>query len=82
MNRTLFSPEHEMFRDSVRQFIETEMAGPALEGAAGEATRAQSPFHRVATPQEVAAAVVTLASPGAEWASGAVLDFNGASHLR
>ena len=48
----------------------------------GEATRAQSPFHRVATPQEVAAAVVTLASPGAEWASGAVLDFNGASHLR
>jgi 3-oxoacyl-[acyl-carrier protein] reductase len=63
-------------------FIETEMVGAALEGAAGEATRAQSPFHRVATPQEVAAAVVTLASPGAEWASGAVLDFNGASHLR
>jgi len=63
-------------------FIETEMVGAALEGAAGEATRAQSPFHRVATPQEVAAAVVTLASPDAEWASGAVLDFNGASHLR
>jgi 3-oxoacyl-[acyl-carrier protein] reductase len=63
-------------------FIETEMAGGALEGEAGEATRAQSPFHRVATPQEVAAAVLTLASPGAEWASGAVLDFNGASHLR
>ena len=63
-------------------FIETEMAGAALEGEAGEATRAQSPFHRVATPQEVAAAVLSLASPGAEWASGAVLDFNGASHLR
>ena len=63
-------------------FIETEMAGAALEGAAGEATRAQSPFHRVASPQEVAAAVLALASAGAEWASGAVLDFNGASHLR
>jgi 3-oxoacyl-[acyl-carrier protein] reductase len=63
-------------------FIATDMAGYALEGEAGEATRAQSPFHRVARPEEVAAAVVTLASAGAEWASGAVVDFNGASHLR
>ncbi|WP_299445107.1 SDR family NAD(P)-dependent oxidoreductase [uncultured Phycicoccus sp.] len=64
-------------------FIATEMAGYAMaDPAAAEATRAQSPFHRVATPEEVAAAVVTLAEPGAEWASGAVLDFNGASHLR
>ncbi|MEO5611006.1 MAG: SDR family oxidoreductase [Ornithinibacter sp.] len=63
-------------------FIETEMAGPALVGEAGERTRAQSPFGRVATPQEVADAVLTLASPGAEWATGAVIDFNGASHLR
>ncbi|MEU4744276.1 SDR family oxidoreductase [Actinosynnema sp. NPDC023658] len=44
--------------------------------------RAQSPFGRVATPEEVAAAVVYLASPEAEWASGAVLDLNGASYLR
>jgi 3-oxoacyl-[acyl-carrier protein] reductase len=63
-------------------FIETEMAGPALEGGAGERTRAQSPFSRVARPEEVAAAVVALADTGALWASGAVLDFNGASHLR
>ena len=42
----------------------------------------QSPFGRVARPEEVAGAVLALASPGAEWASGAVLDFNGASHLR
>lgn len=63
-------------------FIETEMAGAALEGEAGERTRAQSPFGRVARPGEVAGAVVALAAPGAEWASGAVLDFNGASHLR
>ena len=63
-------------------FIATEMAGAALEGEAGEATRAQSPFHRVARPDEVAGAVLCLAEPGAEWASGAVIDFNGASHLR
>ena len=63
-------------------FIETDMAGAALEGEAGERTRAQSPFHRVARPEEVAAAVVALAEPWSEWASGAVLDFNGASHLR
>jgi NAD(P)-dependent dehydrogenase (short-subunit alcohol dehydrogenase family) len=43
---------------------------------------AQSPFGRVAEPKEVAAAVVYLASPAAEWASGAVLDLNGASYLR
>jgi NAD(P)-dependent dehydrogenase (short-subunit alcohol dehydrogenase family) len=63
-------------------FIETDMAGTALEGAEGERTRAQSPFHRVARPEEVAAAVVALVEPWSEWASGAVLDFNGASHLR
>ncbi len=63
-------------------FIATEMAGYALDGPGGDAVRAQSPFGRVATPEEVAAAVCALASPGAEWASGAVLDFNGASHLR
>lgn len=43
--------------------------------------RAQSPFGRVATPEEVAAAVLFLASPEAEWASGSVLDLNGASYL-
>ncbi|MFG2142279.1 SDR family NAD(P)-dependent oxidoreductase [Streptomyces sp. NPDC048650] len=42
----------------------------------------QSPFGRVATPQDVAAAVHYLASPDAVWSSGAVLDVNGASHLR
>jgi NAD(P)-dependent dehydrogenase (short-subunit alcohol dehydrogenase family) len=58
------------------------MAANALAGEAGAARRAESPLGRVATPDEVAAAVVYLASPQAELASGAVLDFNGASHLR
>lgn len=63
-------------------FIETDMAGYALAGEHGERTRAQSPFGRVARPEEVADAILALADPRAEWASGAVLDFNGASHLR
>ena len=63
-------------------FIATERQRSKLDGAAGESLRAQSPFGRVGTAEEVAAAIVYLSSPEAQWASGAVLDFNGASHLR
>ena len=63
-------------------FVETDMAAAHLTGARGAAIRAQSPFDRVAQPEEIAAAVVFLASPEAEWASGAILDLNGASYLR
>ncbi|MDO5712140.1 MAG: SDR family oxidoreductase [Micrococcales bacterium] len=63
-------------------FIATDMAVSVLDGPEGDAVRAQSPFGRVATVQEVAAAVVALTDPLLLWASGAVLDFNGASYLR
>jgi 3-oxoacyl-[acyl-carrier protein] reductase len=63
-------------------YVETEMAAAQLSSARGDEIRAQSPFHRVATADEVAAAVVYLASAEAEWASGAILDLNGASYLR
>jgi 3-oxoacyl-[acyl-carrier protein] reductase len=63
-------------------YVATDMAAGILAGPEGEAIRAQSPFGRVATPAEIAAAVVYLASPEAEWASGAILDLNGASYLR
>ncbi|MGA5418683.1 SDR family NAD(P)-dependent oxidoreductase [Streptomyces lavendulocolor] len=63
-------------------FFATERVAPRLTGAEGEAIRAQSPFGRVAAPEEIAAAVLWLASPAAEWSSGTVLDLNGASHLR
>jgi 3-oxoacyl-[acyl-carrier protein] reductase len=63
-------------------FIGSEMAAPVLDGPGGDAVRSQSPFGRVATPEEVAEALVALAAPSAEWASGAVVDFNGASYLR
>ncbi|MCW2607902.1 MAG: short-chain dehydrogenase/reductase [Frankiales bacterium] len=63
-------------------FVETEMATSVLEGPDGDAVRAQSPTGRVARPEEVAAAVLHLASAGAFWSTGAVLDVNGASYLR
>jgi len=63
-------------------YVDTDMAATLLAGPDGDQIRAQSPFGRVAQPAEIAAAVVYLASPQAEWASGAVLDLNGASYLR
>jgi len=63
-------------------FVETDMAAAVLDGPAGDSVRAQSPFGRVATPAEVAATVAWLALEAPVWVSGAVLDVNGASHLR
>jgi len=63
-------------------FTETDMAAGELAGEGGERRRGESPLGRVATPEEIAAAVLYLASPEAELASGAVLDVNGASYLR
>jgi 3-oxoacyl-[acyl-carrier protein] reductase len=63
-------------------WTETDMAADTLAGPRGEEIRTESPLGRVATPEEVARAVLYLASPEAELASGAVLDFNGASYLR
>ncbi|MFC8509316.1 SDR family NAD(P)-dependent oxidoreductase [Streptomyces sp. NPDC057411] len=63
-------------------FFATERVAPRLAGPEGEAILAQSPFGRVGTAEEIAAAVRWLASPEAQWASGTVLDLNGASYLR
>jgi len=63
-------------------YVETEMAAADLSSEHGDEIRAQSPFNRVAAPEEIAAAVVYLASDAAQWASGAILDLNGASYLR
>ncbi|MFC8385402.1 SDR family NAD(P)-dependent oxidoreductase [Nocardia sp. NPDC057272] len=59
-------------------FVATERVAERVT----EAVKAQSPFGRVGTPEEIAAAVRFLASPEATWASGTVLDVNGASYLR
>jgi 3-oxoacyl-[acyl-carrier protein] reductase len=63
-------------------FVRTEMAQDLLAGPAGDGIRSQSPYGRVAEPDEIASAVAWLASPLARWASGAVIDLNGASYLR
>ncbi len=63
-------------------FVATDMAAPYLSGAEGVAIAAQSPLGRVATAQEVAAAILFLAAPESEMATGTVLDVNGGSHLR
>jgi NAD(P)-dependent dehydrogenase (short-subunit alcohol dehydrogenase family) len=63
-------------------FVDTEMAREALTGARGDEVRAQSPTGRVARPEEVAAAVVWLASTEARFSTGTIIDVNGASYLR
>ena len=63
-------------------FVETDLARERLAGPDGDAIRSQSPLGRVARPEEVARAVEFLASDGAEFSTGTIIDVNGASYLR
>ena len=63
-------------------FVQTDMVKHILEGERGDGIRAQSPFGRVAKPEEVAHAVLHLADPLSLWSSGTVIDVNGASYFR
>lgn len=63
-------------------FVETDMAFELLKSPRGAEVKNQSPFGRVAKPEEVAHAVLFLASEGAGFSSGAIIDVNGASYLR
>ncbi|MCB0686524.1 MAG: SDR family oxidoreductase [Saprospiraceae bacterium] len=63
-------------------FVETDMVKDLLDSPAGELIRGQSPFKRVARPEEVAYTALFLASDEATWNSGAIIDVNGASYLR
>lgn len=63
-------------------FVETDMAAELLEGEAGAAIRAQSPLGRVATPEDVAYAVLFCAADESAFSTGAIIDVNGASYLR
>lgn len=62
-------------------FVATERQQAKLDGERGDELRAQSPFGRVGTPEEIAETIVFLASPSAAWASGGIIDLNGASYL-
>jgi 3-oxoacyl-[acyl-carrier protein] reductase len=63
-------------------FVDTDMAARYLDTPRGDEIRSQSPLGRVARPEEVALAVIFLASEGAEFMTGAIIDVNGASYLR
>lgn len=63
-------------------WVATDMAQDHLAGEGGHRILADIPLGRTARPQEIAAAVLYLASDAAEYATGAILDLNGASYLR
>ena len=63
-------------------YVETERVAPILEGPEGENIKNQSPFGRVAKPEEVARAAVLMASEGTDFMTGCIVDINGASYLR
>jgi NAD(P)-dependent dehydrogenase (short-subunit alcohol dehydrogenase family) len=63
-------------------WVETDMAHDALTGPQGQAILNQSPLKRVARPEEVAYTILFLASEGAEFLTGDIIDVNGASYLR
>jgi len=63
-------------------FVDTPMVTALLEGESGAAIRGQSPLGRVADPDEIAYWVECLAAQEAEFATGGILDVNGASYLR
>jgi NAD(P)-dependent dehydrogenase (short-subunit alcohol dehydrogenase family) len=63
-------------------WVETDMAAESLAGETGDDIRGQSPLGRVARPDEVARAVLFLASEGTDFLTGCILDVNGASYLR
>ena len=63
-------------------WVDTDMTHEILLSERGKAVAAQSPMNRVARPEELAHAIVLLASPGNEYMTGCILDVNGASYLR
>lgn len=63
-------------------FTETEMAKVTLTPAEWENLLREPPFKRMAQPEEVAHAILFLASAEAAYSSGTIIDVNGASYLR
>ena len=63
-------------------FVQVDPSAPYLSGMSDDQMRSQSPTGRAATPDDVANAVLFLASEDGAFATGAILDVNGASYLR
>jgi 3-oxoacyl-[acyl-carrier protein] reductase len=74
---------HRIFVGTVAPgWVETDMALDHLAGPSGAEILAGQPTGRVATAEDVAWAVLFLASPAAEHCTGTIIDVNGASYLR
>ncbi|MEM6514851.1 MAG: SDR family oxidoreductase [Bacteroidota bacterium] len=63
-------------------FTETDMAKETLTSVERENLLRESPFKRMAQPEEVAHAILFLASDAAAYSSGTIIDVNGSSYLR
>jgi len=63
-------------------FTETDMATKTLTPVERENLLRESPFKRMAQPEEVVHAILFLASEKAAYSSGSIIDVNGASYLR
>ncbi len=63
-------------------WVDTDMAAEHLKGRRGAAIVREIPLGRVATADEVAAAVAWLALDAPESMTGCIVDLNGASYLR
>ncbi|MFH0867570.1 MAG: SDR family oxidoreductase [Bacteroidota bacterium] len=63
-------------------FVSTEMSQKILSGPQGDEILNQSPFGRVALPEEIAKIVLFFAGEAPEFMTGCIVDINGASYLR
>jgi 3-oxoacyl-[acyl-carrier protein] reductase len=62
--------------------VSTDMSEDNLSGLQGDEIRNQSPFGRVARPEEIGKIVVFFAGEAPEFMTGCIVDINGASYLR
>ncbi|QJD97428.1 SDR family oxidoreductase [Mucilaginibacter robiniae] len=76
------APHHISVHIIAPGFVETNMAAKVLNSPAGQSIKQQSPFNRVAHPEEIARLAAMYASPGFEFTSAGIVDINGASYLR
>lgn len=63
-------------------WVDTDMAAPFIHGANEASVRTPIPLGRVTTPDEVAATVAWLSLDAPAAMTGAIVDINGAVHLR
>jgi 3-oxoacyl-[acyl-carrier protein] reductase len=63
-------------------FVSTEMSAKTINGPQGAEILSQSPFGRVAQPEEIAKIILFFAHEAPEFMTGCIVDVNGASYLR